>query len=428
MITNFHVVLPVFLHTLHVFSEHHTIIDTYLLKIFKFFGIINPMRMFRSVILLQIMGVEYQHHYRQFYPEIKSYFSSCCTLYGVDKIMEAVGKLTNSMASWKLTMIHSGLATIRCPQLLSCSGAKGKRVADIDVTVLQSSSSAKEGAEAGYNKKAKGKSCFQLSATFIGRIFVDAKLFPGCTNPKDFFQKAVKRLISLGLNIDIVRADSAYMTLENLLFLTKLSLGYAIGAPSTFTVVQAGKILFKKLLKLKSSAIIFVGKGVALYDMGEVTLPNGIKTRIVLVRRINRTKKKGKWHIKTYYYAIASNLELSAVKLYRFYHKRQCIEAGFRELKNHYHLERLPFQGLKANEFWVICKIMAMTLMKIFQAEMLPKSLQTLLRKTLFHRIFQKGLCHDKAGKVQARPRSKYTWHLRRLLCKTERMRLQIIV
>ena len=428
MITDLHIVLPTVLHTLHVFSEYNTIIDTYLLKIFKYFGIVSPMRMFRSVILMQIMGVEYQNHYRQFYPEIKSYFASYCTLYGVDKIMEAVGKLTNSMASWKLIMIQNGLIKTRCLQLLYCPGAMGKRVADIDVSVLQSSSSLKEGAEAGYNKKAKGSPCFQLSATFIGRVFVDAKLFPGCTNPKDHFQKAVKRVISLGQNIDIVRADSAYMTHENLLFLKKLSPGYAIGAPATFKAVQIGKALFKKLARLKSTAIIPAGKGVALYDMKEVTLTSGVKTRIIIVRRINRTKKKGRWHVKTYYYGIASNLELSALKLYRFYHKRQCIEAGFRELKQHYHLERLPFQGLKANEFQVISKITAMTLIKIFQAEMLPKALQTLLRKTLFRGIFQKGLCLDNLGKVQVRRRSKYTWHLRRLLCKTERMKLQLIV
>jgi len=427
MITDLHIVLPTVLHTLHVFSEYNTIIDTYLLKIFKYFGIVSPMRMFRSVILMQIMGVEYQNHYRQFYPEIKSYFASYCTLYGVDKIMVAVGKLTDSMASWKLIMIQNGLIKTRCLQLLYCPGAMGKRVADIDVSVLQSSSSLKEGAEAGYNKKAKGRPCFQLSATFIGRIFVDAKLFPGSANPKDFFQKAVKRVISLGLNIDIVRADSAYMTHENLFFLSKLSLGYAIGAPATFNIVKTGKILFKKLARLKSTSIIPVGKGVALYDMKEVSPASGVKTRIVIVRRINRTKKKGKWHVNTYYYAISSNLELSAVQLYRFYHKRQCIEAGFRELKNHYHLERLPFQGLKANEFQVISKITAMTLMKIFQAEMLPKSLHALLRKTLFRGIFQKGLYQDKSGKVQVRRRSKYTWHLRRLLCKTERMKLQII-
>ncbi len=134
-------------------------------------------------------------------------------------------------------MIQDGLVKIRCPQLLSCSGAMGKRVADIDVTVLQSSSSLKEGAEAGYNKKAKGRPCFQLSAAFIGRVFVDAKLFPGGSNPKDFFQKAVKRQISLGQRIDIVRADSAYMTHGRLFFLLKLSLGYAIGAPATFNAV-----------------------------------------------------------------------------------------------------------------------------------------------------------------------------------------------
>ena len=136
MITEFHIVLPAVLHTLHVFSEYQTIIDTYLLKIFKFFGIVSPIRMFRSVILLQIMGVEYQHHYRLFYPVIKSYFSSYCTLYGADKIMEAVGKLTNSMATWKLIMIQYGMIKTRCPQQLSCPGAKGKRVADIDVTVI----------------------------------------------------------------------------------------------------------------------------------------------------------------------------------------------------------------------------------------------------------------------------------------------------
>ena len=84
MITDFHIVSPAVLHTLHVSAEYHTIIDTYLLKIFKYSGIVSPIRMFRSIILLHIMGVEYQHHYRQFYPVIKSYFSSYRTLYGVD--------------------------------------------------------------------------------------------------------------------------------------------------------------------------------------------------------------------------------------------------------------------------------------------------------------------------------------------------------
>jgi hypothetical protein len=418
---DFQAVFPVAIHILYVISEHRTVIDTRLFRILTFFGVADPMRMFNSVILQHIMGIGYQYHYRQFYPEIRSYFSSYCSLYGADKIMQHIGKINNSMASWKLALIQASLIKIRCPQLLLTDG---KSLADFDVTTVQSSSSKKEGAEAGYNKKRKGKPCFQLSATFIGKFFTDGKLFPGCSNPKDFFQKAVRRAISLGFSIEIVRADSAYMTLGNLLFLTKLSLGYAIGAPATFDVVKNGIALFKDLARKSSPRIIRIKKGIAICDLGEVTLENGVRTRIIIVRRISRKKKRGKWQINTYYYGIASDLKLSAKKLYRFYHKRQRIEAGFRELKNHWHLERLPFQNLKANEFRIISKMMAMTLFKIFQAEMLPKSLHSLLRKTFLRRILRKGLHFDESGKVQVRSETGYKWLLQRLLSKTARMEI----
>ena len=176
-------------------------------------------------------------------------------------------------------------------------------------------------------------------------------------------------------------------------------------------------------ISIQFSGIVHAAKGIAILDLGQVTLKNGVLTRIIVIRRINRQKKDGKWQKNIYYYAVAGNLELSAGSLYRFYHKRQCIEAGFRELKNHCSLERLPFQGLKANEFWILCKIMAMTLFKIFQAEMLPKSLHSLLRKTFMRRILQKGLYLGESEKVKVRPKSRYTWLLRRLLCKTERMK-----
>ena len=402
-----------------MFSEHQRVIDSYLLRIFLFFGVTDPVRLFRSVILQQITGIEYQSHYRQFYPEISSYFSSCRSLYRVDKIMENIGRITTSMASWKLSLIQASMIKSRCPHLLHSGG---KMVADIDVTTLRSSSSQKKGAEAGYNKKRRGKPCSQLSATFAGKFFVDAKLFPGCDNPKDFFRKAVKKAISLGFPIDIVRADRAYMTLENLLFLEKLSPGYAPGAPATFKVVKGGIRLFAQPARKKSSQIVSTAKGVAVPDMGEVTLENGARTRIVIVRRITRKKKNGRHRVRIFYYGIATNLDITAKKLYAFYHKRQCIEAGFRELKNHYNLERLPFQSLRANEFRVMSKIMAMTLFKIFQHEMLPKALRSLLRKTLFRRIFKKGFRISSSGKLEVVPKSKYNWLLRRLLCKTARI------
>lgn len=297
---------------------------------------------------------------------------------------------------------------------------------NVDATTLQSSSSKKEGAEIGFNKQAKGKPCFQLSASFIGRVFIEAKLFAGDCNPKVHFQKAVKRAKSLGLPFEIVRADSAYLTLENLLFLTGLSLGYAIGAPGSFSAVKEGIRSFKKLARKKSSQFISVSKGVSILDLGIVSLSDNIQTRLIIVRRITRRKKRktGKWKIRTYYYAIASNLDMSASKLYAFYHKRQQIEAGFRELKGHYHLERLPVRNLKANEFWIACKILAMTFFKMFQAENLPKTFQTLLLKTFIRRILQKSLkCHPN-GEVELLPKANNIWLLRRFIAKIERIKI----
>ena len=137
-------------------------------------------------------------------------------------------------------MFQAWLVRTQCPELLDGG------VPDIEFKTIQSTSSKKEGAENGFNKKAKGKPCFQLAASMIGRLFIDVKLFPGCTNPKFFFQHQVKRAKASGLPFEIVRADSAYLTIENLLCIAKLSLWYAIGAPATFSVVKSGIESLKK--------------------------------------------------------------------------------------------------------------------------------------------------------------------------------------
>jgi len=375
-----------------------------------------------SILIQPIIGIEYQQHYRELFPELKKFYAPYFSLYGVDTIKALLHKLTNSMAAWKLLLFQAFLLRTRAPQLLD---PPAERVLDVDVMTVRSTSSKKEGAELGYNKKSKNKPCFQLSASLIGRIFIDAKLFFGHCNPKDFFGKAVKRAIALGLVIQIVRADSAYLTYKNLRLLDSLSLRYAIGAPGTFNAVQEGKALFKRLARRKSSRILPVAKGVSVLDLGNVHLGDRVYTRLLIVRRMSRRKNKktGKWKVRTYYYAIASNLDLSAPKLYQFYHQRQRIEAGFRELKQHYHIERLPVQNLKGNEFWIVCKILAMTLFKIFQLETLPKNLHSLQRKTLLRRIFQKGLRVEISGQVHIVPKGKYTWVLRRVLSKTERIK-----
>jgi hypothetical protein len=417
---------PVIIYMNNILCENLTVLQSYLFRMFEKSGVPDPLRLFVSVICQHVTGIAYQSHFREVYPEIKAWYTGVLPMYRTDKIKEyiTVG-ITDGMLSWKLIMFNSFILRTRCPELL-CSpdgktGASESGTADFDASTMQSSSSLKEGAVPGYNKKNKGKSCFQFFATFVGRVSADGKIFPGYRNPKDFFRKAVKRLISLGYNIKTVRADSAFMTLDNLLFLKEMRLGYAPGAPATFSVVKKGTAKFRKLSRQKSSAVISVAKGVSVYDYGMVTLANGVGTRILIIRRINRRKnrKTGQWKIKTYYYAISSDPGLSPRKLYEFYHKRQCIEAGFRELKQHWHPERLPFQKLIHNEFWILCKIFSMTLFKIFQVETLPKKYHTLQRRTFFRRVLCKGLRISRSGKVEIVLKARYTWLLQRLLSKT---------
>lgn len=422
--------LPIVLYFFSLLSENHRILSAYLYHILAFLGVVDPVRLLMSILIQPVLGITYQQDYRDRYPAIKSFYASWFQVYGADTIRDYASRITNSMMAWKLLLFQAKLVRTQVPQLFEASNGQSAlgKVLDIDGHTIKSSSSKKEGAERGFNKKAKGRPCFQLSASWIGRVFVDLKLFGGHCNPKYFFRKAVKRAKSLGLPFDIVRADAAYATLDNLLFLTQLCLGYALGMSSNFSVVSAGIRSFKQLARKKSSAIIAVARGISILDLGRVTLDNGVQTRVIIVRRISRRKnrKTGKWKIRTYYYAIASNLELSPVKLYRFYHKRQCIEAGFKELINHYQFHRLPFQGLKANEFWLVCKVLAMTLFKVFQGKNIPKALHALLLKTFLRRIVQRRIRVNHSGQLEVVPNTKYTWHLRRLLANTERIKITL--
>lgn len=422
--------LPIVLYFFSMLSEHHKSLSAYLYNILTFLGVVDPVRLFMSILIQPILGITHQQDYRDRYSAIKSFYAAWFHVYGADTIRDYVSRLSNSMLAWKILLFQAKLVRTQSPQLFEVSNgppALGK-VLDIDGHTIKSSSSRKEGAERGFNKHAKGRTCFQLSASWIGRVFVDLKLFAGHCNPKYFFRKAVKRAKSLGLPFDIVRADAAYATLDNLLLLTQLCLGYALGMSANFSVVSTGIRSFKHLARQKSSAILAAAKGITILDLGFVTLDKGIHTRVIIVRRISRRKhrKTGKWKIRTYYYAIASNLDLSAVKLYRFYHKRQCIEAGFKDLLNHYQFHRLPFRGLKANECWLVCKVLAMTLFKLFQIHNLPKTWHPLLLKTFLHRIIRRRIRVNHSGHVEVVPNTKYTWHLRRLLAKTERIKIAL--
>jgi hypothetical protein len=232
-------------------SEYHWILSAYLYNILTFLGVVDPVRLFMSILIQPVIGISYQQDYRDQYPAIKSFYASWFHVYGADTIRDAVSRLSNSMLTWKILLFQAKLVCTQSPHLFEVSNGPPAlgTVLDIDGHTITSSSSQKEGAERGFNKHAKGRPCFQLSASWIGRVFVDVKLFAGQRNPKYFFRKAVKRAKSLGLPFEIVRADAAYATLDNLLFLTQLCLRYALGMSANFAVVTAGIRSFHQLAR-----------------------------------------------------------------------------------------------------------------------------------------------------------------------------------
>lgn len=411
---------PLVLYSYHLLESHRSGFDRYFGPLSQALGIFNPFRFLMSILIQPLSGIEYLSHYQEAYPSLQKKYGSYFEMYGSETLASGLKRITTSMASWKLLLFQSYWLKNEGASLLN---GQGPSTLDLDASSLISFAKLKEGASVGHNKKYKGKPCFQLSASLIGKVFVDAKLFPGHCNPKSFFRKAVKRALALGLYFQAVRADSAYFSLENLRCLNKLSLDYAIGMASTFKVVKQGKAQFKQLARKKSRKIVSLRKGVSLLDLGKIALSEKEETRVLIVRRIQRRKckKNGKWKVKTYFYAIATSYDWSPRKVFEFYHQRQGIESGFRELKDHYHLQRLPVKNLKGNEFWIICKILAMTLVKLFQLHMLPKQWRTLMRATLIRKLFQHQLDFD-GKKLQISPKARHLWLLRRLREKFKRI------
>lgn len=411
-----------------VLTSQRGILESYLLWILSVWGIRNAFGVLLSLILQPIMGFEYLSHYQERYRDLQQRCGGTIPLCGVQKLRALLHRIGDSMLAWKLVLFQARLVRHRAPALLMTGKQifdRLGRVLDVDVTTVLSFAHSREGAEPGFNRKYHGKPCFQLSASFIGKLFVDGKLFGGLTNPKDFFQQAVKRAIALGYRITVVRADSAYGTVANIVFLLTQSLGFAIGMPGTFNIVKEGKARLKRLARRKHSSLVALNKGVTGLDCGWVEIAPGVQVRLLIIRRITRRKhrKTGKWQTKFYYYAIATNLDLTPLQLYRFYHARQRIEAGFRELKRHYALERLPVSNFKGNEFAIICKMFAMMLVKLFQYEMLPTTLRTLQYKTLLRRVFIRGVRVTFQSQLEVCQKRKYTWVLQRMFCKLARMK-----
>ncbi len=398
--------------------------DQYLKEPCAFIKVDEVLTLLMTLMVIHIGGFECISHYQKEYTNCLSVINGNFSIYCADRLREILVLIPGSMITWKLFLFQRRLVDEYAPSL--CDSKYGK-VLDIDGMAMVSYSKGREGSDFGHSKKFKGRRLLQLSGSFIGKIFVECKLFPGNTNTSTFFKKAIKRVVSLGYQFTMVRADALYGNVKNLLFAEKLSLLYAIGITTSLKNIKESKTLFAKLARQKSSKIVHISKGIAIMSLGCINIAKAndsfILRHVILCRRIHRRKKNGKWRRKTYYHAIVTNLDWTPRSIYKFYMKRQCIENGFKELRYHYSINNFCKNGeksLKANELWISSKILAMTLYKIFTETMLSKRLRHKRRKTLLRDLFQNTISRVQKSKVILTRNPLHLWHLQRIFTKLE--------
>lgn len=110
-----------------------------------------------------------------------------------------------------------------------------------------------------------------------------------------------------------MRSESAALRLENRRFLPTLSLGYPRGAPSPLNTVKEGKRLFQQKARKKHDPIVPLATGVSALAMGVVPLAPGLRTRLIIMRRITRHKDRttGSWRVRIYFSALAPSFPWS---------------------------------------------------------------------------------------------------------------------
>ena len=417
------ITLPIILFYYKILKESCWV-NEYLKSPCKLINVDIPLTLIMTLLVIHTAGFEYISHYQKFYVECLSVINGNFTIYCAGTLRKILMLVPGSMITWKFFLLQRRLVDQHASSLYD---SKYGKVLDIDGLSLVSYSRNREGSDFGHSRKFKGRPLLQVSGSFIGKIFIDCKLFSGNTNTSTFFKKAVKRAFSLGYSFSIVRADALYGNSENLLFLEKLFLLYAIGISTTLKALKEGKTLFKKLARKKSSKIIHIKKGNSIMDLGLANIAKkgteSVFRRVILCRRIHRRKKNGKWKVKTYFHAIVTNLDWTPRAVYRFYMQRQSIENGFKELRYHFNINKFCKNGktsLKANELWIASKMFAMTMYKIFTETMLSKRLRNKRIKTLLREFLENTISRVHKQKVVLCLRPKHLWHLKRMFTKLQ--------
>jgi hypothetical protein len=243
-------------------------------------------------------------------------------------------------------------------------------VLDLDGTVL-TVYGRQEGAKIGFNPKKRGRPSYLPLLCFEGQT---ADVWAGSYHPgnthvasvvQPLLREALSRLPDEVKHIR-VRADAAFFDHKFLCFLEEKKVFYVIAAPIT------------KGFRLRLGGLKYLPVSQGVWAAEFRHRPQGSQRthRFFVIRRPVPEEPSAQLHLFQMggdtYQLFVTNLNLTALNLWRFYHQRATAELIIRELKEAYALGKIPTQDFAANETHFQIALLAYNLLNWFKRLCVP--------------------------------------------------------
>jgi hypothetical protein len=223
-------------------------------------------------------------------------------------------------------------------------------IVDIDAQTHTLESRKREKAVVGFNRKKRGKPCYQWNVAFVCQEAVAQRLVAGNTHCRSVLLELLDDVAQkLQTDLMILRLDSGYLSGDILNTLWELGLQIIIPCRYDWILSQGVALYEPNWLKIDEDT--------RLYDVGK----SGVVStcyhpfRVVLVEKKQHPFQGSKSKRKLFRYAICENLafNLDAKGVYDFYHSRQTIEQFFKESTGPFSAGKMPSQQFAANEAYL---------------------------------------------------------------------------
>jgi hypothetical protein len=251
-------------------------------------------------------------------------------------------------------------------------------ILDIDQTTHSLESKKREKATRGYNKKNRGKPCYQWNVGFINNEIVSQRLADGREHCSKGFIPIIEDIIGKISPYSIIaRIDGGYMSAERLNWLVENKLQFISSVNwddffSNNKEIEVDKLPFERFSieeedeKTKQR----VNKKISIASIGTRKVYSKSKSQFqaVLVK-IDQEQIDIKKRRKQHQYVIIHNVFglTDGRSTFDFYHQRQTIENFFKESKNPFHSGKMPSQRFRSNEAYLYFVSLAYNIFSIFK-------------------------------------------------------------